>query len=214
MDTSPTADALQDDEELSYPPPLAVADWRRQVHSLYAAVRAEADPAAAHTMWVQARSELFAEHPASPRRPGQRLRHAPYDPQFRFVVAIEDAVQERWEFTSGSDGAVPFAGAGRVQLPGLGSLDVWWLDSYGGGIFLPVRDGSAGDATYGAGRYLLDTVKGADLGRDESDRWVVDLNFAYNPSCVYDYRWVCPLAPATNRLAVATPVGELLPEGY
>ncbi|WP_270889813.1 DUF1684 domain-containing protein [Pedococcus sp. 5OH_020] len=199
---------------MAYPDPLDVADWRREVHALYARVRAETDPATAHDRWVETRSRLFHEHPASPRRAGQRLRHAPYDRAYRFVVPIERADQERWEFTSGSDGTVPFAGAGRVRLEGLGTLDVWWLDSYGGGLFLPVRDGSAGAQTYGAGRYLLDTVKGTDLGRDETGRWVVDLNFAYNPSCVYDYRWVCPLAPATNRLAVPTPVGELLPDGY
>jgi uncharacterized protein (DUF1684 family) len=205
------------EEELQYPGALDVASWRREVHALYAAVRAEPDPATAHALWVDARSRLFLEHPASPRREGQRLRHAPYDPAYRFVVPVQDAGergQEPWEFRSATDGIVPFTGAGRVALDGLGTLDVWWLNSYGGGVFLPVRDGSAGTETYGAGRYLLDTVKGTDLGRDGEERWVVDLNFAYNPSCVYDYRWVCPLAPEANRLETSTPVGELLPEGY
>jgi uncharacterized protein (DUF1684 family) len=185
------------------------------VHALYAAVRAEPDPAAAHALWVDARSRLFLEHPASPRREGQQLRHAAYDPAFRFMVEIEPVDdQQGWDFRSATDGVVPFTGAGRVTLGDLGTLDVWWLNSYGGGLFLPVRDGSAGTLTYGAGRYLLDTVKGTDLGRDDDGRWVLDLNFAYNPSCVYDYRWVCPLAPAANRLGASTPVGELLPEGY
>jgi uncharacterized protein (DUF1684 family) len=80
-------------------------------------------------------------------------------------------------------------------------------------VFLPLRDGSAGTETYGAGRYVLDTVKGADLGR-VGDAWVVDLNFAYNPSCVYDDRWACPLAPPGNRIEARIPVGELLPDGY
>ena len=203
------------DDDLTYPPALAVASWRREVHALYAAVRSEPDAATAHASWVDLRSRLFLEHPASPRREGQQLRHAPYDPAYRFVVEVEQVGdQESWEFRSATDGVVPFAGAGRVTLEGLGTLDVWWLNSYGGGLFLPVRDRSAGTETYGGGRYLLDTVKGADLGRDDEGRWVVDLNFAYNPSCVYDYRWVCPLAPAGNRLEPSTPVGELLPEGY
>jgi uncharacterized protein (DUF1684 family) len=127
---------------------------------------------------------------------------------------VTPAGLDRWEFRSATDGVVPFAGIGTVRLGGLGQVAMWWLDSYGGGVFLPVRDGSAGTETYGAGRYLLDTVKGTDLGRDEAGRWVVDLNFAYNPSCVYDYRWVCPLAPAGNRIEASAPVGELLPEGY
>jgi uncharacterized protein (DUF1684 family) len=203
--------AVEDD--LTYPPPLQVASWRREVHSLYAAVRAEREPAAAHALWVQGRTELFETHSASPRRPGQRMRHAAYDPAFRFTVPVVAAELDGWKFTTGTDGVVPFSGIGTVALGDLGEVALWWLDSYGGGVFLPLRDGSAGSETYGAGRYVLDTVKGSDLGRD-GEAWVVDLNFAYNPSCVYDYRWVCPLAPPANRIAAATPVGELLPEGY
>jgi len=70
---------------------------------------------------------------------------------------------------------------------------------YGGGIFLPFRDATAGRDTYGAGRYLLDTVKGADLG-SEQGRLVLDFNFAYNPSCSCDDSWTCPFAPPANRL--------------
>jgi uncharacterized protein (DUF1684 family) len=112
-----------------------------------------------------------------------------------------------WEVPTATDGVVPFSRLGVVHLPGLGDLDVWWLESYGGGVFLPVRDPSPD--TYGGGRYLLDTVKGADLGGDAlHGRVVVDLNFAYNPSCAYSPEWTCPLAPAGNRLDVALPGGE------
>ena len=70
----------------------------------------------------------------------------------------------RLEVPTTTDGVVPFERIGRVELDGLGSLDVWWLDSYGGGVFVPVKDALAGRGTYGGGRYLVDTVKGADLG--------------------------------------------------
>jgi uncharacterized protein len=90
------------------------------------------------------------------------------------------------------------------------SLDLHWLEGYGGGIFLPVVDATSGSETYGGGRYVLDSVKGADLGLD-GERLVLDFNFAYNPSCVYDSRWVCPLAPAANRLTTAIEAGERLP---
>jgi uncharacterized protein (DUF1684 family) len=77
-------------------------------------------------------------------------------------------------------------------------------------VFVPVKDALAGSLTYGGGRYLIDTVKGADLGGDAlSGRLVVDFNFAYNPSCAYDPRWACPLAPPGNRLAVPVRAGEL-----
>jgi uncharacterized protein (DUF1684 family) len=187
-----------------------VVSWRRAVHDLYAEIRATPSPAEAHAAWVSRRTELFHQHPASPRQPGQTLRHAAYDPAYRFLVSLEPAEPQAWLPQTGTDGAVPFQRAGRFDLPGLGSLDVWWLGSYGNGLFVPVRDTTSGQATYGAGRYLIDTVKGADLGRD-GEHWVVDLNFAYNPSCAYDPRWACPLAPAGNRLAADVPVGELDP---
>ena len=98
-----------------------------------------------------------------------------------------------------------------VEIPDVGSLDVWRLTTYGGGIFVPVKDGLRGapGGTYGGGRYLLDTIKGADLGIDpRANTLVIDLNFAYNPSCAYDPAWACPLAPLTNTVTVPIPVGE------
>ena len=95
------------------------------------------------------------------------------------------------------------ARAGEVEL------ELYWLEGYGGGLFVPFADATSGDETYGAGRYVLDTVKGADLGTEDG-RLVLDLNFAYQPSCSYDPRWTCPLAPPANRLAVPVRAGERL----
>jgi uncharacterized protein (DUF1684 family) len=110
---------------------------------------------------------------------------------------------------TGTDGVVPFDRVGVVRLGDIGTLDVWWLGSYGNGLFIPVKDASAGKpgGTYGGGRYLIDTGKGSDLGLHGTDI-VIDLNFAYNPSCAYDPEWACPLAPAGNTLHVDVPVGE------
>ena len=83
--------------------------------------------------------------------------------------------------------------------PAAQTLDLYWLEGYGGGVYLCFADATSGTETYGACRYLLDTVKGADLG-ETNGRLVLDFNFAYNPSCAYDPRWVCPLAPPGNRL--------------
>jgi uncharacterized protein len=91
------------------------------------------------------------------------------------------------------------------------ALGLYWLEAYGGGVFLSFTDETSGDETYGAGRYLLDTVKGADLGTNEG-KLVLDFNFAFNPSCAYDSRWACPLAPAENRLPVAVRAGERVPQ--
>jgi uncharacterized protein (DUF1684 family) len=200
-------------------PRLSLLDWRRRVHALYAQVRAAPDPAAGHALWRAGRDELFATHPQSPLLPDDRaaftgLPVAPYDPALRFEVALDIAVEpDHFEVATGTDGLAAFDKVGTVQLPGLGSLDVWWLAAYGGGIFLPLRDGLAGRGTYGGGRYVMDTVKGADLGGDPGPTGggtlVVDLNFAYNPSCAYDPAWACPLAPPGNRLAAEVFAGEL-----
>ena len=200
------------------PSSLTLLDWRRQVFALYAEVRATADPAAAHTLWREARDALMATHPDSPLLPEARagfagLPVAAYDPAWRFEVTVETDVEPaHLEVPTGTDGVVVFDRMGVAPLPGVGSLDVWWLGSYGGGVFVPVKDAGAGPRTYGGGRYLLDTVKGADLGGDARDGvLVLDLNFAYNPSCAYDPAWACPLAPPGNVLAVDAPVGELAP---
>ncbi|MDN4474541.1 DUF1684 domain-containing protein [Demequina sp. SYSU T00192] len=187
----------------------AVRDWRIRVADLYAEVRAEPDPEVAHRIWVHGRAALLRGHPATPV-PGRARASftpdvAPYDPDLRFVVPVEDADPERREVPTPTDGVVPFARVGRVELPGVGGLDVWWLDSYGGGIFVPLKDASP--RTYGGGRYVLDTVKGADLG-GAREALVVDLNFAYQPSCAYSSEWVCPLPGPGNTLAVPVEAGE------
>ena len=194
---------------------LDIVDWRRQVFALYAAIRAEADPADGHALWQRGRDALFADHPASPLLPEDRpsfrgLTVAPYDPAWRFHVEVQEAEPLEWHPQTGTDGVVPFERLGVVALPGVGDLDVWRLATYGGGVFLPLRDAGCGKpgGAYGGGRYLLDTVKGADLGGDDR-HLVVDLNFAYPPSCAYDPSWACPLAPAGNRVDTVVPVGEL-----
>ena len=196
---------------------LTLLDWRRRVGSLYAAARAATDPESGWRTWRDGRDELFATHPDSPLAPAARpafsgLPFAPYDPALRFEALLESAPAQRLELPTADDGVVPLDRIGTVRLGALGPLDVWWLGGYGGGVFLPLRDGSAGSRTYGGGRYVLDTVKGADLGGD-SDRLVVDLNFAYHPSCTYDPRWSCPLAPEGNRIPAVVEAGEQLPPG-
>jgi uncharacterized protein len=195
---------------------LTLLDWRRRVARLYAEVRSEPDPAAAHDHWRTTRDELLRTHPDSPvPQPGRAdypgAPVAAYDPRLRFEVTVDtDVPALHLEIGTGSDGIVPFDRIGRAHLPGGGDLDVWWLGSYGGGLFLPVKDATAGSATYGGGRYLIDTVKGADLGGDR-DRLILDFNFAYNPSCAYDPAWACPLAPAGNILDRPLLAGELMP---
>jgi uncharacterized protein len=197
---------------------LQLADWRRETAALYARVRAEADPAAAHALWREGRGRLLRSHPQSPLPPGGALRdrgvpYWAYDPALRWTLPVDPvAAPDKLAIDTGPDGVTRLDQVGWVTLPDpVGRrLAVWWLGQYGGGLFLPLRDATAGRTSYGGGRYLLDTAKGADLG-SAGETLVIDLNFLYHPSCRYDVRWVCPLAPAGNTVDVPVMAGERMP---
>ncbi|MBM7847685.1 DUF1684 domain-containing protein [Arthrobacter roseus] len=204
---------------------LDTADWRQRVFTLYSEVRQiagtghDGDAARAHAYWRRGRDELFANHPASPLTPEAKgqfagLPVADYAPEARLWAAVDDeGTGEVMNVPTGTDGVVPFGRLGTVRCGDYGSLALWRHGGYGGGLFLPVRDALAGHdgGTYGGGRYLLDTIKGAFLGgTDDEKRLLVDFNFAYNPSCAYDEAWACPLPGPTNRLSTPLPFGELV----
>jgi uncharacterized protein (DUF1684 family) len=196
---------------------LALAEWRREVFDIYREVRLDRDPERAHTRWRERRDRLFREHSESPLAVDDPLRQTgipywPYDAGLRFSVEVHKAVRPvRRSLPTGGEDVTELRQVGWVELPGaLGArLAVWWLAQYGGGLFVPFRDRTAGSESYGAGRYLLDTAKGADLGLDDG-RLVVDFNFSYHPSCRYDAAWQCPLAPPENVLGGAVRAGERL----
>lgn len=197
---------------------LALAEWRRLTAEMYARARASAaaSPPAAWEELRRARDEMFRAHPQSPLEPAARARfgsleYFPYDPAWRFVVPvrpIQAAAQSVLEIAlpEGTVRARRFATVSLPSRPGA-TLTLYWIEGYGGGVFLPFKDLTNGTTTYGGGRYLYDTIKGADLGAGP-DRIVLDFNFSYNPSCAYSPSWVCPLAPRENSLPVAIEAGE------
>ncbi|CAN5208541.1 DUF1684 domain-containing protein [soil metagenome] len=198
---------------------LSLLDWKRRVFDLYRRVRETPDPEAAWEEWRSARDELFASHDQSPIPPDARagfggVPYFDYDPAARALANVAAAPERHYDIATSGDGSYGFTRFGLASFELGGQklrLELYWLDGYGGGLFVPFRDATSGDSTYGAGRYLLDTVKGADLGLRDG-RLVLDFNFAYNPSCAYDPRWVCPLAPPPNWLAVAVEAGERAPQ--
>jgi uncharacterized protein len=186
-----------------------LADYRETVVRLYLSDAGLAE-------FRARRDDLFASHPQSPIPVEERGRFA----GLRYFPATDDAIVEvtlreepgQMEIdTGGPDGVVRYDRVGVLATP-YGELSLWWLAAYGGGLFLPVRDGTSGRETYGGGRYLTDTVKGTygrglQVLRDGGIR--LDFNYLYNPSCAYDSRWACPLAPPENRLAAPVRAGEL-----
>jgi hypothetical protein len=109
---------------------------------------------------------------------------------------------------------IAFDVVGYLEVPfpaGTQRLTLFWLPEYSGGLFLPFRDATNGAETYGGGRYLVDSAKGADLGGGAGrGTLILDFNFAFQPSCAFDPRWSCPLSPPENRLAVEVRAGERL----
>ncbi len=200
-----------------------LADWRREVAALYAEVRTMSltDPVLALGHWRTVRERLFREHPQSPvpraERASFQAHHFEHDPALRFSVALvpaPPAAPGAFDLQLPSSGSESPASSrlGRVLVPfaaGPHSLSVFWMAGYAGGLFIPFRDATNGTETYGAGRYLVDAAKGADLGGDPATgTLILDFNFAYQPSCAFDPRWACPLAPPENRLEIAVRAGE------
>ncbi len=68
-------------------------------------------------------------------------------------------------------------------------------------FFVPFRDATSGDGSYGAGRYL-------DLEDGGGPTVTLDFNSAYSPYCAYSDQYSCPLPPRENWLAVRIEAGE------
>ena len=207
---------------------LDLADWRRTVAEMYAEWRhdAETDPVRATQQLRTKRDELFRSHPQTPLQPEKRARfgglsYFPYDPAYRMTAVVEPAAPPArnelalsMQLPASVTPEFSFTLIGRAALTGplAGAvLPVFWMAGYAGGLFVPFRDATSGTDTYGAGRYLLDTVKGAYMGGDwHRSELMLDFNLAYHPSCAYDPKWNCPLAPLESRLPLPVPVGERL----
>jgi uncharacterized protein len=197
---------------------LDLLDWKRQIFALYERIRASADPRSAWDDWRDTRDRLYREHPQSPVPAKKRAdfpgcRYFDYDPGARVLAGVEPSDPVRWDVPSSTGAAFPFSRIGTAHFALDGEerpLALLWNEGYGGGVFVSFQDETSGQETYPGARYLLDTVKGADLGTNGS-RLVLDFNFAYNPSCAYDPSWACPLASAEGRLPNPVRAGEQAP---
>jgi uncharacterized protein (DUF1684 family) len=70
------------------------------------------------------------------------------------------------------------------------------------GLFIPFKDMTNKELTYGGGRYIEVPYQG------EKDTFTLDFNLAFNPYCHYNHGYSCPLVPLENSLSVAIPAGE------
>ncbi|MPR32801.1 DUF1684 domain-containing protein [Salmonirosea aquatica] len=84
------------------------------------------------------------------------------------------------------------------------SLDLRRLPQYRDYLFVPFKDLTNGEGTYGGGRYLDFTIK--DIQGSTS---LLDFNKAYNPYCAYAEGYNCPIPPQENHLSARIEAGEM-----
>ncbi|UPV76316.1 DUF1684 domain-containing protein (plasmid) [Halorussus limi] len=160
------------------------------------------------------KDDYFAEHPQSPIPDDERdsfegLDHFPIDEAFRFTLALrEHDEKERVTVSTSTEGEREYLrwGEFRFEVDGEeATLQAYKTDREDARLWVPFRDATSGEETYGAGRYL--DLEPADHRTDDGE-WVVDFNEAYNPTCAYSDRYECPLPPTENWLEVAIEAGE------
>jgi len=200
------------------PATYRLADWRLRINSLYEQARSCPDPEQGWRHWRDTRRALFRSHPMSPISAPKRGHYKgpvvfAYDPALRFAVDLLPVDGPGESVDLSVDGTLerrPIARTVGLIEAFAAELTLFWIEGYGGGLFLPFRDETSGTQTYGGGRYLIDAIKGADLGLNAAGKLILDFNFAYHPSCAHNAAYVCPLAPPQNVLPVPVRAGERL----
>jgi uncharacterized protein (DUF1684 family) len=205
---------------VSGPYAAALVEWREAVGEIYKEVRAThaGDSLRAWERFRERRDFLYKHHTCSALTEAEKRKFAgfenyAYDPAFCFIGEVAYDVDETRYRAQISEGALPYRKIATAKFDHLGkprALSIFWLDIYGGGLWIPVGDETNGEMTYGGGRYLFDTSKGANLGMSEDGKKILlDMNFLYPPSCSLNAQWICPLCPPQNRLPFRIEAGEI-----
>jgi hypothetical protein len=196
---------------------LMIADWKRRVTETYGKVRSAHGERAAWDEWRRARDWLMGSHPRTPLPPDRRsdftgLSYFDYDQEARVLGAVREVAPSTVLFEMSKGDVQPMTRLAQVTFELYGSshsLDLFWMESWRGGLFLPFRDNTTKQTTYGGGRYLVDSMKGEDLGV-EGDLLVLDFNYAFQPPCAYNPNFSCPLPGPGSRIDADVQAGERL----
>ena len=162
----------------------------------------------------EAKRDQFKNSPRSPLPDDQRgaaflgLAYYEPDPAYRFVLPLEEhETKESVTVETTADGEQTYLrwSAFSFELDGeTYTLQAYRPDREADRLWVPFRDATSGETTYGAGRYL-------DLEPDThrvDDGWILDFNAAYNPTCAYNHAYECPMIPPENWLDVRIEAGE------
>lgn len=163
------------------------------------------------------REEAFRTGPDSPipvekRGSFQGLQYYPVDESLKFTVELKRHPHPQQLRLSTNTGEIRSGlryGYFDFTVEGQACrLQVYRLDAVegngGANLFIPFRDATSGNETYGSGRYI-------DLTENTTGIYELDFNRAYNPYCAFNSRYSCPLPPAENVLKVPIRAGEKLP---
>lgn len=82
--------------------------------------------------------------------------------------------------------------------------DLSLLDTkeYAKHLFLPFTDLTSGVTTYGGGRYI-----DLEIPNEDNGKLIINFNLAYNPYCVYNPKFSCPIPPEQNYISTEINAG-------
>ncbi|WP_136689863.1 DUF1684 domain-containing protein [Halorhabdus amylolytica] len=154
----------------------------------------------------------FAEHPRSPfpqHADFAGLEYFEIDPDYRYERSLsEHDEKEQITVETTADGSQEYVRRGEFDFEIDGesvTLQAYEPASGEDRLWVPFRDETNGEKTYGAGRYIdLEP----DHHRTADGTWILDFNLAYNPTCAYNEAYECPLIPMENWLDVRVEAGE------
>lgn len=123
----------------------------------------------------------------------------------RFIIEAELVVtpdEEPFKMTTTTDrkpiyrkyGEIHFSLNGKkLKLSVYQDLALISKEEYKNHLFIPFTDLTSGVSTYGGGRYI-------DMEIPEGSKVILNFNLAYNPYCVYNPKYSCPIPPEENFL--------------
>jgi uncharacterized protein (DUF1684 family) len=160
------------------------------------------------------KDRFFAEHWQSPIPAKDRIRfkgldYFPPDSAYRFELELHEHEEKRvvrMAYTKGQEQDFLRWGEFRLKVGDKEqAIQAYKSDPAEERLSILLRDATSGKETYGAGRYLdLDPEK----DQAAEGKWILDLNKAYNPWCVYSEEYTCPFVPPENWLKVPIRAGE------
>ncbi len=200
---------------------LSLLDWRRKISNIYSDVRSKTNLENAWQEWLRKRKNLFYFHRESPishlNKNNEIINFYPYNQKFLFFVNLKKIINSNTiELHIGKDGKArifPYYRTVGLKKSLFTELIIYKFEGYAGGLFLPFKDLGClnNENHYEGGRYLIDTMKGADLGVNKDNKLMLDFNFSYNPSCAYNNSWVCPILNNKNFVKIFIDAGEKKP---